>query len=113
MVSEICEMRVVPNKFDKMCLPDNAVFQMEMTSGNGSKVHVYEADIREFYGVLKREYGVVHTGNSCYFLWWKDKAKVIELEGWGMSSESYSFMNIRTQISDHSVFDVPEECPRS
>jgi hypothetical protein len=106
-------MRVVPNKFDRMCLPDNAVFQRETIARNGSRVRVYEADISENSGVLKREYGVVHTGDSCYFLWWKDEGPMRRIEDWQISPESKLFVNIRTQISDISVFDIPEQCPRS
>lgn len=112
-VGDNCYMRSLSTTFEKMCLSDNAVFQREIITRNGTiitRVHVYKADISDYDRVFEREYGVVSEGETCYFLWWKDTDRARSMGDREYSPETVTFTNIQRQILDNSVFEVPEIC---
>ena len=109
-VMDQCEMRVINSDFNKLCLPSNAILQKNSKVPGMEAVSVYRANITDPTGRLQREYGVVHEGDRCYFLWWTTTGRVQEFGMWKTFSESVTYRNIRTLSGIDHVFEIPGKC---
>lgn len=110
-VFDQCEMRVINGRFNKMCLPSNAVLQRKVRIPlSVREVSVYRANISDYTGVLQREYGVIHEGDSCYFLWSKTEGILNEFGLRGTFSETLTYKNIQTLSENDPVFEIPGKC---
>lgn len=110
-VFDQCEMRVINGRFNKMCLPSNAVLQRKVRIPlSVREVSVYRANISDYTGVLQREYGVIHEGDSCYFLWSQTEGILNEFGLRGTFSETLTYKNIQTLSENDPVFEIPGKC---
>lgn len=110
-VMDQCAMRVLNRGFDKKCLPSNAVLQRTVRIPSSVReVSVYRANISDYTGVLKREYGVIQDGDTCQFLWSKTEGVLNDFGLRGTFSETRTYKNIQTLFENDPVFEIPGKC---